>query len=184
MNANLLRLKWLFATVLALAVFVISVFVAVQVYKAASPVLWETVHSDVAVKIEVKKSASGQMELQGTFKPTRENFHLYSKDLPKKGIRGIGRPTLLEVVSSPDTIKWTGELKVDQSPHDIFYQPMNLTLSVYPSGPVTLALPFEWVGNPGAVSLELSMTYMACSDQTCLSPVMDKHFTVTIPSLQ
>lgn len=170
--------------ILALLGLAAGVFFVSPAYRSASPVLLEIVHSDVAVKIEVKKSAKGKWELLGTFKPTRENFHLYSKDLPRKGIRGIGRPTLMEVVSSSDAIRWTGELKAYQASEIILYAPLNLSVPVYPPGAVELSLPFEWVGQPGGVTVELSVTYMACSDQLCLSPVMDKRFTVTIPSLQ
>jgi hypothetical protein len=150
----------------------------------ASPVLLDIVHSEVAVKIEVKKSAAGKWELLGTFKPTRENFHLYSKDLPRKGIRGIGRPTLMEVVSSSDAIRWMGELKAYQAPMTILYAPLYLSVPVYPPGAVELSLPFEWVGDTRTAVIELSVTYMACSDQLCLSPVMDKRFKVTIPFLR
>lgn len=172
------------AALMVLALLAVGSFFMRRIFNVASPVLLETVHSDVALKIEVKKSATGKWELLGTFKPTRENFHLYSKDLPRKGIRGIGRPTLMEVVSSSDAIRWTGALKARQNPEIILYAPLNLSVPVYPPGAVELSLPFEWVGSAQYVVVELSVTYMACSDQVCLSPVMDKRFTVTIPFLQ
>ncbi|MGC1374829.1 MAG: hypothetical protein WA821_01315 [Anaerolineales bacterium] len=136
--------------------------------------------NDVSTKIEARESPAGQMELLGTFTPTREHFHLYSKDLPRNGLNGLGRPTLLEVISS-DGIRWTGALTAYQPAHDIYLEILGLSFPVYPEGPVMLGLPFELTNEDRAASMELSVTYMACSDQKCLPPVVDRRFTVKLP---
>ena len=41
----------------------------------------------VTVAIALENDSSGQAWLVGTFTPVQEHFHLYSKDLPKDGIR-------------------------------------------------------------------------------------------------
>lgn len=181
MQANPFRSKWLLILIPALLLIAAGLFFVVQVRRAVSNVLWEFSENDVNAKIEIKRDASGRSELLGTFTPTLENFHLYSKDLPKGGLNGLGRPTLLEVVSPSAGIRLTGPLKAYQTPHDLNYEPLNLSFPVYPAGAVTLGLPFEFVNQDDSVSVELSVTYMACSDQTCLAPVIDRRFTVNIP---
>src|SRR3989442_9023109 len=55
---------------------------------------------EVAVEIALERDRSGKAWLVGTYTPSRANFHLYGKDLPRAGIHGVARPTLLELVSS------------------------------------------------------------------------------------
>jgi len=143
-------------------------------------VLAQFAENDVFTKIEVRKHPSGHMELLGTFTPAREHFHLYSKDLPENGLNGLGRPTLLEIIPS-NGIQQTGLLTAYQATSDIYMEVLGLPFPVYPEGPVVLGLPFELVNKHQATSVELSVTYMACSDQTCLPPVIDKHISVKIP---
>src|SRR5437868_7459620 len=65
-----------------------------------------TVHLDtitqnhVQVDINLEADSLGHMILAATYKPLDAGFHLYSKDLPRTGIDGVGRPTLLEVAPS------------------------------------------------------------------------------------
>jgi len=160
------------------AFFVRQTGVRLEAYRPA--VLWQFTQNDVSAKIEVRESPAGQMELLGTFTPTREHFHLYSKDLPRSGLNGLGRPTLLEVISS-DGIRLTGALTAYQPAHDIYIEILGLSFPVYPEGPVMLGLPFEWTSEDHTASMELSVTYMACSDQKCLPPVVDRRFTVKLP---
>src|SRR2546428_9885263 len=44
--------------------------------------------------------SSGTTWIVGTYTPSRATLHLYGKDLPRSGIHGVARPTLLELVSS------------------------------------------------------------------------------------
>lgn len=145
----------------------------------ASTRLFGFTKNDVAVEIALRSYSSEKLELLATFTPTREHFHLYSKDLPRDGLAGLGRPTLLEVVSPLDVIKLTGSLTANQTPRDLYYKTLDVSFPVYPEGTVTLSQPFTWTGKTDTV--ELSVTYMACSDQTCLAPVIDKRFTVKFP---
>ncbi len=140
--------------------------------------LWQAAAHDVEVKIYILKDPSGQLRLTGSFKPTRPGFSLYSKDLPKNGLQGLGRPTLLEVNRS-GSIMITGALEADQPVQNIYVNALGLTFPVYPAGPVELSLPFKLTGK--SAFMELSITYMACSDSTCLAPVIDKHASIQIP---
>jgi hypothetical protein len=141
--------------------------------------LWRLTENDVLVEVEVRESDSGQLEVLGTFTPTREHFHLYSKDLPESGLNGLGRPTLLRVTAS-DRIKSIGSLVANQPVRNLYIGALGLSFPVYPEGPVTLSFPFELATSDYAASMELSVAYMACSDKTCLPPVTDKRLLIKI----
>ena len=174
--------KWVLA-ILAVLLLAIGTFAAINIVgwqnRDAPTHLFGFTKNDVAVEIALKKYSPERLELLATFTPTREHFHLYSKDLPRDGLAGLGRPTLLEVRSPSDVIRLTGPLTANQPPRELYYKTLDVSFPVYPEGAVTLSQPFAWTGKMDAV--ELSVTYMACSDQTCLAPVIDKRFTAKFP---
>ena len=134
---------------------------------------------DVAVEIALERDQAGRAWLVGTYTPSKANLHLYGKDLPRAGIHGVARPTLLELVSSA-SIRPAGPLVADQPTVDLHVAALETTFPVYPAGAVTLRLPVTLTASNSAAA-ELSVTYMACSDRTCLAPVIDRRITVTIP---
>ena len=135
----------------------------------------------VTVEIMLKRDQGEHPVLTSVFTPTGEDFHLYSKNLPRGGIQGLGRPTLLEVTST-DSIQPAGPLTVDQGEAGEYYEPLNLTLPVYPAGPVTLHLPIQIMAADAEIAAELSITYMTCKAGVCLPPVDDKRVSVVIPA--
>jgi hypothetical protein len=135
---------------------------------------------DVAVEVRLERDPAGRTWLAGTFTPTRPGFHLYGKDLPREGIRGIGRPTLLEIVPSP-SLRAAGPLVADKPEGELAVGILGLRFPVYPAGPVTLRQPVT-LARRGAGTAEVSVTYMACTEGTCLAPVVDHRFTVTLPA--
>jgi hypothetical protein len=134
---------------------------------------------EVAVAIAAEVDRAGQAWVLATFVPLRAAFHLYSKDLPRAGLNGIGRPTLLEIVSSHGLTS-TGSLTADQPSTSLYVPALALTFPVYPDGPVTLRVPVARVPS-GGHDATLSVTYMACSGRTCLPPVVDKRIAVSLP---
>ncbi len=132
----------------------------------------------VTVEVVVEKDQTGQTWLAGTFTPTQPRFHLYSMDLPRKGSGGVGRPTLLEVIAPPD-LRPIGPLQADQPVQDLYFDVLQRSFPVYPDGAVTVRLPIEKPDRP-AITIELAITYMACSDTTCLPPVENKPVSVTL----
>ena len=135
---------------------------------------------DVAVEIALERSPSGKTWLVGTYTPSQGTLHLYGKDLPKAGIHGVARPTLLELVSSA-SIRPAGPLAADQPTIELQVAALGLTFPVYPEGAVTLRLPVTFTAKDSATAV-LSVTYMACSDRICLPPVIDKRIAVRIPA--
>jgi hypothetical protein len=134
---------------------------------------------EVAVDIVLERDGAGRTWLVGTFTPSRPEYHLYGKDLPKAGLHGVARPTLMELASS-ESLEPAGPLAADQPTTDLFVAALGMTFPVYPAGPVTLRLPVTRVRGRRSTA-ELSVTYMACSDRTCLAPVIDRRIAVRLP---
>jgi hypothetical protein len=166
------------ALALVVTAIIFSGYIAIRSDQHRPVTVWTSTQNDVEVKISILKYPSGQMRLSGTFTPTRPGFYLYGKDLPKTGLQGLGRPTLLEVQQT-GSIKITGALEADQPIKNIYVNALDISFPVYPAGPVTLSIPFEPAGNPAF--MELSITYMACSDKTCLPPVINKRVYIQVP---
>ncbi len=132
----------------------------------------------VSVEVAVEKDQAGQTWLASTFTPTQPRFHLYSKDLPRTGISGVGRPTLLEVIAPAD-LRPIGSLQADRPVQELYFDILRQSFPVYPDGAVTVRLPIERPAR-SAIPIELAITYMACSDTTCLPPVENKHISATL----
>ncbi|HYF63681.1 MAG TPA: hypothetical protein VD886_12755 [Herpetosiphonaceae bacterium] len=131
------------------------------------------------ILIELERDAAGQPVLAATFQPKKPDLHLYSKDTPRAGVEGLGRPTLLELAAGAPVAP-RGSLITDA---EAYPEPDGLTdepLLIYPAGPVTLRLPIE-APEPGAV-LPIALTYMLCSDRGyCTAPVESKAVKLSIP---
>jgi len=136
--------------------------------------------NEVAVTIAVEADSGGAVRLRASFAPTRSGLHLYSMDLPRDGLGGMGRPTLLEVVPSP-AVRSVGALSADRAPVPLLVPRLGLTFPVYPDGPVTLRLPIA-VTRPRS-RVTLSVTYMACTGQRCFPPVIGRQIPVDLPDI-
>src|SRR5947207_8083800 len=136
---------------------------------------------DFSDEITAERSRASRTWVVGTYTPSRATLHLYGKDLPRSGIHGVARPTLLELVSSA-SIRPAGPLVADQPTIELQVAAMLLTFTVYPEGAVTLRLPVTLTAKDSATAV-LSVTYMACSDRSCLAPVIEQRIAVRIPAL-
>jgi hypothetical protein len=134
----------------------------------------------VDVTIALTRDQSGQFILSATFTPQLLGLHLYSKEIPRNGVDGLGRPTLLELAKG-SAIKANGELAENAiSSQASSFDPDGLLL--YPAGPVTLSLPVLLPEGNSWVSEEVLVTYMACDGQGCRAPVQQKPIAIKIPS--
>lgn len=132
--------------------------------------------SGVHVDVALQEDGSRRAWLTAAFKPIRSDVHLYDKDLPPQGIDGLGRPTRLAVVSSHG-VTVAGPAVADRAVTMDRIDELNVSLPVYPAGPVTLRLPIRI--ERGA-SAEISLSYMACGGLGCQPPVTDKRVRVTL----
>ncbi|MDA3962533.1 MAG: hypothetical protein PF961_17240 [Planctomycetota bacterium] len=130
------------------------------------------------VSVSVALAHEG-MALAVTFTPdpAAEPMHLYDMALPKTGLAGVGRPTLVETVAGQAVIA-AGSARCLQEP---LAAPD--ALKPYPPGPVTMVLPLRMSAQPEAdpFQLKLQLTYMACGETMCNRPVTDRVVTVPLP---
>jgi hypothetical protein len=131
----------------------------------------------VTVNISLEREDSGQDLLSATFIPGRTGGYLYSMDTPRQGMKGPGRPTLLELVPGSG-IEASGNLTASVLPVE---DEEAEGLFKYPDGPVTLSLPILLPVGDGWYDEQVSITYMACSGVACLPPVEGKLVTLRIP---
>ena len=131
----------------------------------------------VDVAIFLGRNSDGNYTISATFTPP-DGFHLYSKDIPRSGIDGLGRPTLLELTPN-SVVKATGALIESVKAQPPEFEPKELL--VYPLGSMTLSLPVELPPGNHWAEDEIQVTYMACSASQCKPPVVAKRVSVPIP---
>jgi hypothetical protein len=135
--------------------------------------------NDVEVSIYLERNSEGKYVLSATFIPP-EGYHLYSKDIPITGIKGLGRPTLL-ALASDSLMKASGALTESVKAEAPTFEPRELL--VYPLGAVTLSLLVELPPGNDWIEDEVQVTYMACSAGLCKPPVVAKVVSVRIPGV-
>jgi hypothetical protein len=132
----------------------------------------------VTVEISLVWEENGQTWLEGSFTPEK-GYHLYSKDLPRGGVDGLGRPTLIELVPGSRLVS-AGELTESVGA----LQDQGLEgLLVYPEGPVTLRLPVYLPEGQGCYDEQVSITFMACRLGRCSPPVTGELVAVQVPGI-
>ena len=131
----------------------------------------------VTVDLALETDSAGQAILAARYTPLREHFHLYSKELPRVGLHGAGRPTLLELPPT-SSLQTLGPLTADLPSQDYQIEGFPQPFPIYPEGPVTLRLPIA-----GAeVRATLLLTYMSCSSTgICLPPVEAEPVALALP---
>ena len=119
----------------------------------------EFTESGVQVVISLESDPQNYKLLRATFTPLETGFHLYGKDLPPTGIQGVGRPTRLDIPKQ-SALRVAGESFADEIPRDQPIDVLNVTLPIYPEGPVTLHVPVEISRAQGNTSAQLAVTYI------------------------
>ncbi len=145
-------------------------------------ILAEFTESFVAVSIQLEQGEGANARLAAIFTPTESDAQLYSFDLPKGGMDGLGRPTLLELPADA-LMKVTGELESDVAASMGEAGEGVPALPMYPAGPVILRLPVSLPEAEGApVTDHVIVTYMSCTPRGCHKPVVDKRVEVRLPA--
>jgi len=147
------------------------------VLKPGSPLkLTSFTDNSVTVSLTLEVDSAGQAFLAATFTPSDPTFHLYSIEIPRDGVNGLGRPTLVE--PAPDAkMQAAGPLTASAEAKDADID----GLPIYPAGPVTLRLPVSLPAGSGWFEDNVSVTYMACGSGVCMPPVIGKIVPVRIP---
>ena len=135
--------------------------------------------NSVSVEITLQQDAHQNFFLTAIFTP-ESGDHLYSKDIPRNGLYGEGRPTLLELtpqsgMRSIGELTTTAVSEVTSMGSD--------ALLVYPAGPVTLRQQVSLPPGTGWYYDQVSVTYMACTDTTCKTPVVGRIVRVYLPRM-
>lgn len=131
----------------------------------------------VRVEVALERDARGTALIAATFTPLEASGHVYSKDLPRQGIQGAGRPTLVEIPQQPG-LRAIGPQTEDRATTLLVFPGFSAPFPVYPDGPVTMRVPVE-AQTGGAASI--SITYMACSSQGfCLPPVQSRRIALDL----
>lgn len=134
----------------------------------------------VTVTLALERDSSSQVWLAGIFAPTEAETHVYGKDLPLEGINGLGRPTMLAVLSASG-LRVRGGAIANRPIELDRIEALNTTLPIYPPGAVTLRVPIELTDRRAGGRAEVSVSYMACGPKGCSPPVIDKRIAVVVP---
>lgn len=129
------------------------------------------------VSIRLDRASDGNALLVATYTP-QPGYHLYSKDIPRTGVDGLGRPTLLELTSESH-MRALGNVIESVAAQTPNFEPKDLW--VYPAGAVRLSLPVELPSGTSWVDDIVSVSYMACGENGCKPPVMGKIVSIRVP---
>lgn len=166
--------------------FALLMFLSAACALATSTQLADFTENDVHVSIRLDRAETGGYLLSATFTPPA-GFHLYSKDIPRSGVDGLGRPTLLELTAESTLpcgqcgeIQAAGKLTESIAAEIPAFEPK--ALRIYPQGAVTLSLPVTLPSGKAAfIDDVVSVTFMACRQTGCKPPVVGKLVFVKIP---
>ena len=170
----------IFFALLTLTVFSVACAPKAILAPGGSLPLTSFSENSVDVSITLTRDALGTILLTATFTPPPDG-HLYGKNIPRTGVDGLGRPTLLELT---DRSKMEALGTLMESLPALIEEFESLELPVYPDGPVTLSLPVELPSGKEWVDDEISVTFMACTDNGCKPPVIGKIVQVRVPGAE
>jgi hypothetical protein len=166
----------------------VALYVFVQFFSSYVPVppftryaaLSAFTENGVHVEIALEQDANGRFLLASTYTPVDAHVHLYSTDLPRDGLNGAGRPTLLELPAQSGVHR-IGQLTADKPVILDSFPTLNTAFPIYPDGPVTLRLPIAIETHDTQLDMMVNVTYMACSSTGfCLPPVENKSVMLSI----
>ncbi|WP_377273440.1 hypothetical protein [Peterkaempfera sp. SMS 1(5)a] len=122
----------------------------------------------VGITVVLKEQSGSDEMMDVTFTPQRSLFHLYSIDLPEGGVDGLGVPTTVTVRGA---LQATGAPSANVPVRELRFDALDVSLPVYPDGPVTVSVPVRRTGSSRDAAVVVS--YGACSRTQCLPPVTD-----------
>lgn len=130
--------------------------------------------------VTLERSTAHTVAVTATLKPQQPGFHLYSLTLPDQGVAGLGIPTRLAVAPPLSPV---GAVTASDRPYGLRLDGLDVTLPVYPDGPVTLHLTTRLAATDDSAPARLRVTYGACSPARCLAPVREHPVTLAVPQI-
>jgi hypothetical protein len=174
MRSGSSRSRTVAVVAVGLAAALVVAVLATRIISPSSVALEES-----GVHVELTYTGGPRGEVVALFHPLDAGFHLYGPELPRDGIDGAGRPTLLEL---PAASAWssTGPLAAEPLRTLQSLPSFDQPFPIFPDGPATLRLPVELDASaPVDSDLVVSLTYMACSSSgLCLAPVIGREISV------
>ncbi|MCL2732151.1 MAG: hypothetical protein FWE15_19250 [Actinomycetia bacterium] len=132
----------------------------------------------VRASVTLERTAADEVRLTAELAPQSRGFHLYSLALPDGGVDGLGIPTRLNV-SAP--LSPAGPVRASARPYGLRLPELDVTLPVYPDGPVTLHLTAR-LADARATSTRVLLSYGACSSTAgCRPPVRNHSLVLPVP---
>ena len=133
----------------------------------------------VRVSVTLERTAADEVRVTAALTPQTRGFHLYSLALPDGGIDGLGIPTRMSV-SAPLTA--TGPVSASAEPYGLRPPGLDVTLPVYPDGPLTLRLTTRLDRSHGGSGARVVLSYGACSATSgCRPPVRNHPLDLPVP---
>lgn len=156
------------------AIVVTGVVAAVVLLQAdggrAGPMQLDFPVNRAHLSVSARATGSDDAEIAVTFSPTVPGGHFYGTTMPRTGIDGAGRPTLVELAEGDWTASGPAEASVaaiDQS-----LPGFSTSFPLYPDGPVTFRLPIRRTTTGTATPARVALTFMVCtSSGVCFPPV-------------
>lgn len=136
----------------------------------------------VRVHVALERDWQGHAWIAAAFRPVSPDVHLYGASLPTNGIDGLGRPTRLTLVPSA-AWRVRGPAVSDRREEVLRFDALNTALPVYPAGPVILRVPVTIAPSASSREAAIQVSYMGCSDNGCLPPVIDRRVAVRLPEV-
>ncbi|MEV4420920.1 hypothetical protein AB0L40_13205 [Patulibacter sp. NPDC049589] len=127
---------------------------------------------DVAMRLQPWDGSRGRVV--ATLTPER-GFHLYGADLPVGGLGGVGQRTRVTVGGA---LARTGRQRVDARVRLLRVTGVARPLPVYPEGPIRVTVPVRRARDGRAT---VSLSYGACSRDSCQVPVVGRRVAVDVP---
>jgi hypothetical protein len=114
----------------------------------------------------------GQLVVSTLFRPDRPGFHIYSLDLPDRGVNGLGIPTR---VTGGVSLQQVSELRANKASTLEHIDQIGADLPIYPAGSVEVSMTVKLTGT---ATPTVMVSYGACSSTVCLPPVRDEAIQV------
>jgi hypothetical protein len=134
--------------------------------------------SRVVVDVHLERNGDAETVV-AEFRPLDGGLHLYGSALPLNGIDGAGRPTRIDVTDASWQIVGPAQPSVVAT--DVTLAGFADPFPIYPDGPVTLRQGIRRIGGADDGSIDIAVTFMACSSTgVCYAPV--EHHSMSLPS--